>query len=166
MTISVEFDEVAIAGSIDIEAGQSAPHAIGFGEADMDFFLKGASITMYVTGSQSVGATVNADGKKLNMPTSAPKFARPKAVKRTGSAVLLQSRVNLASGQTAKPQVSFARASNRSPIKRQGKVEVTKSGKVIVTMKVKKPTLVTLSLNAPATDEYAAYRGGMTWLVK
>ena len=166
MTISVEFDEVAIAGSIDIEAGQTAPHTIGFGEADMDFFLKGAKITLYVTGSQNAGATVSSDGKQLNTPTNTPKFARPTAVKRSGSVVLLQDRVVLASGQTAKPHVSFARASDRSPVKRHGKVTVTKSGKVIVLMNAKRPTLITLNLSAPATDEYAAYRGGMTWLVK
>ena len=166
MTVSVEFDAVGIAGSIDIEAGQTAPHTIGFGEAELDFFVKGASITLHVANSEDAGAPVGADGKQMNTPTSAPTFAPPKAVTRTGSVVLLQGDVVLASGQTAKPQVSFARASDRSPLERQGKVTVTKTGKVIVLMKAKTPTLVTLYLSAPATDEYAAYRGGMTWLVK
>lgn len=166
MTISVEFDAVGIAGSIDIEAGQTAPHTIGFGEDELDFFVKGASITLHVTNSEDSGVPVGADGKQMNAPTSAPQFARPKAVKRTGSVVLLQGPVVLASGQTAKPHVSFARASDRSPMERQGKVKVTRTGKVIVLMKAKRPTLVTLYLSAPATGEYAAYRGGMTWLVK
>lgn len=166
MTISVEFDAVGIAGSIDIEAGQTAPHTIGLGEDELDFFVKGASITLHVTNSEDSGVPVGADGKQMNAPTSAPQFARPKAVKRTGSVVLLQGPVVLASGQTAKPHVSFARASDRSPMERQGKVKVTKTGKVIVLMKAKRPTLVTLYLSAPATGEYAAYRGGMTWLVK
>lgn len=165
MTVSVEFDGAGIAGSLDIEAGQTAPHTIGFAETSLDFFVTGAKITLNVTNSENAGAPVGADGKQLNAPTSAPQFARPKAVKRTGSVVLLQGSVVLASGQTAKPHVSFARASDRSPVQRHGKVKVTKTGKVIVLMKAKRPTLVTLHLSAPATDEYAAYRGGMTWLV-
>ena len=166
MTISVEFDGVGIAGSFDIEAGETARHTLGFGEAELDFYVKGAKITLQVANSENPGAPVGADGKQLNTPTGAPQFARPKAVKRTGSVVLLQGPVALASGQTAKPHVSFARASDRSPMERQGKVTVTKTGKVIVLMKAKRPTLVTLYLSAPATDEFSAYRGGMTWLVK
>jgi hypothetical protein len=166
MTVPVDFDGAGISGDIDIVAGGTAPHTLGIEETELDFLVEGASLTLYITNSQNAGAPVGADGKQLNAPTNTPKFARPKAVKRTGSVVLLQGRVVLASGQTAKPQVSFARASDRSPIEGHGEVKVTKTGKVIVLMKAKRPTLVTLYLSAPATDEYAAYRGGMTWLVK
>lgn len=166
MNVTIEYANEAIGVNDTVSAGESTVSTIHFAETYIPFLVSGVVLNLYVTGSNSTSEPVGADGKAMNTPTSTPTFAGLHAVKRNGTAVLLQGPVVLASGQTAKPRVTFARASNRSPIKKSGSVSVTKSGKVIVRMTAKKPTLVTLSLSAPSSGAYAPYRGGTTWLVK
>ena len=166
MNVTIDYQNEAYGTDVTVGAGGTLPLTIHIDETVIPFAVSGAVVNLYVTSSSAASAPKGADGKTMNAPASQPTFARLHSVKRSGSAVLLNGPVRLASGQTAKPQVSFMKASNRSPVKNVGSVKITKAGKVIVHMHAKKPTLVTLSLNAPATSTYAAYRGGRTWLVK
>lgn len=163
MNVTIDYQNEAIGVDVTIGPGDTTLSTIHFDQTYIPFAVSGAVINLFVTSSSSAAATV--DGNTMNSPKSRPSFAGLHAVKRHGSVVLLRGPVLLASGQTATPQVSFMRANNRSPMKKAGTVHVTKSGKVIVHTKTKRPTLVTVSLSAPASGGYAAYHGGRTWLV-
>lgn len=164
MTVAFMVDTEAIGTTTDVEAGQIWHHTIDLGETYFQIQNHGA-VNVYVTAPNSASATSGSDGKPMNQPTRTPRFADTRAVKRTGSVVLMQKPLVLASGQTATPRVTFTRASDGAPLKDAGDVTVTKSGKVIARMHTKHPTVVTLDLSAPATGTYGPYRGGKTWLV-
>ena len=166
MNVTIDYQNEAIGTDVTVGAGGTLPLTIHFDETVIPFAVSGAVVNLYVTSSSSSSATVDANGKTMNAPKKSPTFAGLHSVKRSGSFVLLRGPVILASGQTASPQVSFMHANSRKLMKKAGSAHVTKSGKVIVHMTSKKPTLVTLTLSAPATDTFASYRGGRTWLVK
>lgn len=165
MTVEFEVDTEAIGTTTSVEAGKIWDHTIDLGETYFTIQNHGGAINVYITAPNSASAPSGADGKSMNQPQQTPRFADTRSVKRSGSVVLMQKPLVLASGQTATPRVTFTRASDGAPLKGAGDVRVTKSGKVIARMHTKHPTVVTLSLSAPATGTYAPYRGGMTWLV-
>lgn len=107
-----------------------------------------------------------------NGPVKPPKFAKAKNIAHPGVTVLLKNAVVTESGATAKAKVTFVeyvqglRPNGDVVSKKLGTYKVTKSGKVIATVLSSEPMTIMLTLRAPATDTYAAYKSVKTWIVK
>jgi len=111
---------------------------------------------------------------KPNTPATPPAYAKTSSIAHPGVSVLLKKAVVTPSGATATPRVRFVEYvqglrphGDTGPVATKlGTYKVTKSGKVIVDVKSKQPMTIIMTLRAPATAEYAAYKSVKTWVLK
>ena len=111
---------------------------------------------------------------KSNTPTTAPKFAKTSSIAHPGKSIILKKAVVTPSGEVATPRVRFVEfvqglrpfgdSSNSST--KLGTYKVLKSGKVVANVLSSQPMTIVMTLRAPATTEYKAYKQVKTWVLK
>lgn len=139
----------------------------------------GTAYTFTATATNAVGTSAASPAsdpvtpeKAPNGPAAAPKYAKVKNIAHPGVSVLLKKGVMTQSGVVATAKVRFVEyvqglrpGGDVAPTK-LGTYRVTKSGKVIANVLSSQPMTIILTLRAPATENFKAFKSVKTWVLK